>query len=313
MQGIPTEEAIQEAGRCLQCECMECVKVCEFLASFKGYPKKYIRQIYNNLSIVMGQRHGNKLINSCSICGLCKEVCPEDLHMGEVCKAARETMVNRAKCLLRPMSSLSGIWSSATATNALCTPSTGDEFQHFPVFSRLPAQRFLSRKCEEDLRLPQERLRGGVGLMLGCCGAPADWSRPQQNSFSRGHFRIRGSVGGNGQAELIVACSTCYSVFKAHLPHMKMQSLWEVMDTLDCPKRPNGAMAVAVHDPCTSRHETAYSRECAKHSSEAGVRDPRTPSESRPNRMLRFWRVYVFCQPGPGGKGHATPDHRKSP
>ncbi|MFH0957457.1 MAG: 4Fe-4S dicluster domain-containing protein, partial [Pseudomonadota bacterium] len=78
--GYSVEEAVQEAKRCLQCECMECVKVCEFLRSFKSYPKKYIRQIYNNLSIVMGQRHGNKLINSCSLCGLCKAVCPEGLH-----------------------------------------------------------------------------------------------------------------------------------------------------------------------------------------------------------------------------------------
>ncbi|MBM3302548.1 MAG: NAD(P)-binding protein, partial [Deltaproteobacteria bacterium] len=63
------EEAMSEAARCLQCECMECVKVCEYLAHYKGYPKKYVRQIYNNLSIVMGQRHGNKFINSCSLCG----------------------------------------------------------------------------------------------------------------------------------------------------------------------------------------------------------------------------------------------------
>ena len=91
------DEAVQEAARCLNCECMECVKVCEFLSSFSGYPRKYIRQIYNNLSIVMGQRHGNKLINSCSLCGLCKEVCPEELHMGEVCRSARQTMVEQGK------------------------------------------------------------------------------------------------------------------------------------------------------------------------------------------------------------------------
>ena len=94
IQGYSSEEAVSEAARCLRCECMECVKICEYLDQFKGYPKKYIRQIYNNLSIVMGQRHGNKFINSCSLCGLCKEVCPESLHMGEVCKAARNIMVD---------------------------------------------------------------------------------------------------------------------------------------------------------------------------------------------------------------------------
>ncbi len=94
-QGYSSEAAALEAARCLQCQCMECVKICEYLADFKGYPKKYIRQIYNNLSIVMGHRHGNKLINSCSLCGLCKEVCPESLHMGEVCKAARNIMITQ--------------------------------------------------------------------------------------------------------------------------------------------------------------------------------------------------------------------------
>ena len=96
-RGYSSDEARKEAERCLQCECMECVKVCEYLAEFKGYPKTYIRRIYNNLSIVMGQRQGNKLINSCSLCGLCKEVCPEGLHMGEVCKAARNLMVEQGK------------------------------------------------------------------------------------------------------------------------------------------------------------------------------------------------------------------------
>ncbi|MGC8603534.1 MAG: pyridine nucleotide-disulfide oxidoreductase/dicluster-binding protein, partial [Desulfomonilaceae bacterium] len=95
--GYSEDEAVQEALRCIRCECMECAKVCEFISNFNGYPRKYIRQIYNNLSIVMGQRHGNKLINSCSLCGLCKEVCPEELHMGDVCKAAREIMVSQNK------------------------------------------------------------------------------------------------------------------------------------------------------------------------------------------------------------------------
>ncbi len=96
-RGYSKEEAVLEAKRCIQCQCLECVKVCEYLNSFKGYPKKYIRQIYNNLSIVMGHRHANKLINSCSLCGLCREVCPEDLHMGLVCKKAREVMVSQGK------------------------------------------------------------------------------------------------------------------------------------------------------------------------------------------------------------------------
>lgn len=76
--GYNQAEASREAQRCLQCECLECVKVCEYLARFGSYPKKYVRQMYNNLSIVMGTRQANKFINSCSLCGLCAEVCPTD-------------------------------------------------------------------------------------------------------------------------------------------------------------------------------------------------------------------------------------------
>lgn len=97
LEGYTSEEAIQEAGRCLNCQCLECVKACRFMQEYGSYPKKYLRQIYNNDSIVMGMRHGNKMINSCSLCGLCAEVCPQGLHLGETCKTTRKSMVSKGK------------------------------------------------------------------------------------------------------------------------------------------------------------------------------------------------------------------------
>ncbi len=47
-RGFSDDEALAEAGRCIQCECMECVKVCLYLERYKGYPKKYARQVFNN-------------------------------------------------------------------------------------------------------------------------------------------------------------------------------------------------------------------------------------------------------------------------
>ena len=92
------EEARQEAQRCIQCECMECVKVCLYLEQFKFYPKRYVRQISNDATMVMGS-HGatNKLVNSCSLCGLCEMVCPHHLPMQEVCIEARRGMVGRGQ------------------------------------------------------------------------------------------------------------------------------------------------------------------------------------------------------------------------
>ena len=81
----------------MQCECMECVKVCAYLEKFGAYPKRYAREIYNNASIVMGPRQANKLVNSCSLCGLCETVCPNDFAMQDLCLEARREMVGKGK------------------------------------------------------------------------------------------------------------------------------------------------------------------------------------------------------------------------
>jgi len=93
--GYSRAEAAAEAARCFPCRCMECVKACPYLAHYGAYPKRYVRDIYNNLGIVLGNRNSNRMIDSCAMCGLCETLCPNALDMGEVCLAARREMVER--------------------------------------------------------------------------------------------------------------------------------------------------------------------------------------------------------------------------
>jgi len=224
-RGYSAEEAAREAQRCLQCQCLECVKVCEYLNSFGGYPKKYVRQVYNNLSIVMGQRHANKLINSCSICGLCKEVCPEDLHMGLVCKAAREIMVNQGKM---PPSvhdfPLRDMGFSNSDQCALARNQPGTAASRYLFFPGCQLSGSSPVQVEQVYNLLTQKMAGGMGLMLRCCGAPADWSgraelfRETLDEFTS-HWQALGSP------QLILACSTCYEIFKTHRPQLPIISL----------------------------------------------------------------------------------------
>ena len=50
--------AAREADRCIQCDCSRCLRVCTFLTEFKGYPRRYAREIYNNAAIVKGEKKG---------------------------------------------------------------------------------------------------------------------------------------------------------------------------------------------------------------------------------------------------------------
>ncbi len=257
-QGFSAEEAKREAGRCIQCECMECVKVCEFLNAFHGYPKKYIREIYNNLSIVMGTRHANKLINSCSICGLCREVCPEDLHMGLVCKKAREALVKMGKM---PPSAhdfpIRDMLFSNSEKCSLARHQPGTAASRFLFFPGCQLSASAPEHVKKVYGALTEKLPGGVGIMLRCCGAPADWSG-RHGLFESTMDDFRRLWEEMGSPELIPGCSTCYEILKTHLPNARVTSLWEVFDRLGFPGavKPEGSpKAIAVHDTCTTRHE----------------------------------------------------------
>src|SRR3990172_6069952 len=99
-RGYAPAEAGEEARRCILCQCLECVKVCEYLAHYGAYPKRYVRQIFINSDLRLGNHTANRMINSCALCGLCEAVCPTDLSMGQVCREARQEMVEKGK--MRP-------------------------------------------------------------------------------------------------------------------------------------------------------------------------------------------------------------------
>ncbi len=258
-RGYSKEEAVLEAKRCIQCQCLECVKVCEYLNSFQSYPKRYVRQIYNNLSIVMGHRHANKLINSCSLCGLCAEVCPEDLHMGLVCRKARETMVRQGRMPpsvhdfpIRDMLFSNGEKCALTR----CQPGTETSRHLFFPGCQLSAS--APEHVKKTYSLLCQKLSGGVGLMLRCCGAPADWSG-RVDLFADSLLGIKMLWEQMGRPRMILACSTCYEIFKTHLPDAGIVSLWEVLDMLGLPQAvqtdATASRALAIHDACSTRHE----------------------------------------------------------
>jgi glutamate synthase (NADPH) small chain len=248
-----------EAARCIQCQCLECVKSCEFLKQYKGYPKKYIREVYNNLSIVMGTRHSNQFINTCSLCGLCEEVCPNDVNMGDVCREARAQMVQQKHMppsahdfALQDMAFSNGD-KFALARNAPGTQAS--EYAFFPGCQLSGASPQYVEKAYAFLNstFPAE----GVGLMLRCCGAPADWAgRNDLFAASQNEFRVQYEK--LGRPKVILACSSCYQIFQAHYPEVEIISFWDVYDQYgpqELKTRLFGA-PVAIHDPCSTRYES---------------------------------------------------------
>lgn len=254
--GYTYEEAIQEAQRCIQCQCLECVKVCVYLERFGAYPKKYAREIYNNESIVMGTRQANKLINSCSLCGLCQTVCPEDFAMQDLCLQARRSMVKRDK--MPPSAHEFAMLDMAFSQSeqfALARHEPGREESEHVFFPGCQ----LCSSAPDKVPMVYDHLcamlSGGVGLMLGCCAAPALWSG-DQDLFDKSIEGLERQWHDMGEPRLILACSTCLKVFKEHLGKFPVTSLWQVLEKTWKPfSSPNRSSdPLFIHDPCTTRH-----------------------------------------------------------
>ena len=175
--GYGGAEASAEAARCFPCRCMECVKACEYLRHYGTYPKRYVRDIYNNVSIVMGLRKANRMIDSCTLCGLCDTLCPNDLAMGEVCLEARRDMVDSGHMpashhdfALRDMAHSR----SAAAAFARRPPGRAEcAVAFFPGCQLSASSPWHVERVYAHLAA---KIPGGVGLMVDCCGAPALWS-----------------------------------------------------------------------------------------------------------------------------------------
>jgi Fe-S oxidoreductase len=231
---------------------------------FGAYPKKYAREVYNNLSIVMGERKSNRLINSCSLCGLCQQVCPNDFAMQDLCLHARQAMVDRGK--MPPSAHEFALLDMAFSQSDrffLARHQPGHEtsvhlfFPGCQLCASAPAQ---VEKVYDHLR---SSLSDGVGLMLGCCGAPAHWAG-QRKLFEEQAAYLQAQWDTLGRPRMILACSTCVRMFKDHLPQIPTVSLWPVLEAHP-PSAVTSAISLelAVHDPCTTRHE-AEMRECVR-------------------------------------------------
>ena len=260
--GFSPSEAMAEAARCFPCRCLECVKACEYLKHYGSYPKRYDRDIYNNISIVLGNRKANRQIDSCTLCGLCEAICPNDLSMGEVCLEARRTMVETGHMpashhdfALRDMAhSRSDAAAFARAQPGHATTSTA----FFPGCQLAASSPWHVERIYAHLK---DKLAGGVGLIMDCCGAPAHWSgrRALHDEVKAG---LREKWEGLGRPEIVTACSTCLKMLGEFHPEMTARSLWTVIAETGWPDgvKPRSAGTLAIHDPCTSRHAAEVQR-----------------------------------------------------
>lgn len=245
------EEAIKEGQRCIDCNCLECVKGCEFLRHYKSYPKKIVREIYNNLAIALGNRTSNKMINSCSLCGQCKAICPGGLDLGEVCEYARNQM---AKTNKMPPSAFEFAVEDMEFSNSeeFFTVINKENLNYvfFPGCQLCASEPDLVKVIYKDLN---DKLKYEVGLILGCCGVIGKWSG-QEAKFYEEIKLIKETLDKLKNPVVITACPTCYKIFNSHLKNIKTNMIYDYINEnkLSCI---GNYEDIVIDDPCTVRYD----------------------------------------------------------
>lgn len=256
--GYSPDEARAEAGRCLQCQCLECVKACPYLEKYKAYPRVYARRMYNNAAIVKGNHSDNVLINSCMLCGLCTALCPDDFPMAGLCLDARRDLVAKGK--MPPSAHEFALMDMEYSQSDACflTRKAPDAASlkrlFFPGCQLAGTKPLAVARAYAALR---DIFPGETGVMLSCCGAPARWAG-REDLFSGAMVRLKAFWEDSGRPEIIAACPSCLNMIEEALPEAATVSLWEVFDqsSLTFPKAAQ-AEPMAVHDACAARERTS--------------------------------------------------------
>ena len=263
------EQVVEEANRCIQCRCDACIKGCAYLAHYRKFPRVLTREIYNNVSIIMGDHMMNKPINACALCGQCTVTCPNGYDMGEICHIARQNMVSTGKMPLAPheFALMDMLFSNNEAF--LCRRQPGYDTCRYVFFPGCQAGAVAPDTVFAAYRDLCRRLDGGVALILGCCGAICDWAGrytmyEETTQFLNEQLEILGNP------TVIAGCPTCLKELSRHVPrpdaeatqenqtdkHNRPQviGIWDVLLTIGLPDTAAGLNTpAALHDSCGAR------------------------------------------------------------
>jgi Fe-S oxidoreductase len=261
--GYSEEEAKKEAGRCLLCDCSDCLAACEMLKSFRKNPHKIAVEVFSDMGVnpPFSVRTLTREVYSCNICGHCKAVCPVNVDIGTLLQFSRAARMSAG---IQP-AALHDFWMRemdfATSEGAFSAPPKGKNSCKFAFF---PGCQLGASNPEHVLKSFEFLSRDyDAGIFLDCCGAPAYWAGDETRM--RAHIeRIRQRWSGLGKPVLVFACATCESLFHMFLPEIEMASLYEMLAAAKGMAPARSFSEAAIFDPCAARNNAGM---------EAAVRD----------------------------------------
>ncbi|MEX1298386.1 MAG: VTT domain-containing protein [Desulfotignum sp.] len=226
-------------------DCGACKSQCAFLKEY-GTPAQLLK--------TYDFRHPDHQLNpfECSLCNLCKAVCPEKLDPGHLFFLARKEAVSAGRV---DLSRYKGLLAYEKKGNSPLFTwyglPKGCDTVFFPGCT-LPGTR--SRTTWQMFTHLQKTIPS-LGVVLDCCNKIShDLGRQDhfESLFTPMHdFLINHHI-----QKVLVACPNCFKMFDTYGDGITVETVWQAMDRQDLPDTAKGQGDLRVHDPCPLRQET---------------------------------------------------------
>jgi Fe-S oxidoreductase len=232
-------------------DCGACVTECDFLTSLNKSPRELAEGFKRS-----DFGDGCRLPYSCSLCGLCYELCPEGLDLGAMCLEGRQVILTSGREIPPSLKPVFEDRDWVATKFSLVMPATDSHTTcrvFFPGCNLCGYSPSLVMDIHSYLRsrLPD------TGVILGCCGHPT-LCTGDAGTFERGIARIESNLKSLGAVEgVIAACPQCHRVFK-EAAAFPVVSLYEVIAKQGIPSRMKETKGkFSLHDSCPARYETS--------------------------------------------------------
>lgn len=253
---IPKENIKDESDRCLKCQCDSCMIYCDLAAFTDKWPLRIKDEVqatmHDGLADVKATP-AKRLINICTHCGLCDDVCPENIDMDSMFMQARKELHKLARMpwafhdfWLRDMEFADGDQASIIKRPPGVDKSSYAFFPGCQLGASDPAYVIESYKwlLSKD---------PSTAIFLKCCGVPAKWSGDEE-LHRKTIGRLKSDWEKLGKAKLIIACPNCINNFNEFIPEAETISLYEYMEMVGPPEPilNESNETWSIFDPCAT-------------------------------------------------------------
>jgi len=305
----------KEAARCMRCRCDACMRYADLPAYTGKWPRRIRDEVFATTLPAQSEvkaTPAKRLLHMDNLSGVFETICPAGIDLDGLLLAGRQSLHRQEKAPwafhefhLRDMAHADGETAALTLPYESKANANTERIAFFPGCQLGASEPELVLAAWEKLKeLDESGLISLAGLLLRCCGAPAEWAGDEA-LFEQKLAEIRREWQALGGPALALACPSCMRLFEKHLPEIKIVSVYEILasaaDTTNITNLANATSEAgspnspnwAVFDACAAARLTPEKTVALKESvrtlaQAAGLAPAELPIQSEISRCCGF-------------------------